>query len=92
MSAQFLLINHFCMAGLARLMTGMRDRVGSQLSNGIASVVTVLAKGFGHHGGTEDHEGNEREKHDSGQAKKVFDVPEQSFHLWRRNDGATPCA
>ena len=81
MPAQFLLIHYIGMAAFTDFVTGMGDRACCQFSDGVTAVVPVLAEGSGNDSGAQDDEGDERDHHDSGEPKKVFDVLEQNLTL-----------
>jgi hypothetical protein len=63
----------------ADLVTGVDNWAGCHFSDCISTIVPVLTEGFGNDGGAQDHEGDERDQHDGGKSKKVFDVLEQSL-------------
>jgi hypothetical protein len=79
------LIDDIGMTGFANFVPGMGNRAGRHFRDGISTVVSVLAEGFGNDSGAQDHEGDERDQHDSGESKKVFDVLEQSLTFGVRN-------
>ena len=67
------------MTAFAHFVTGMGNGAGRQFSDGVSTIVPVLAEGLGNDGGAQDHERDQRDKHDGGKPKKVFDVLEQSL-------------
>ena len=73
------MIDYIGVTAFADLVTGMGNRAGCQFSDGISTIVSVLAEGFGNDSGAQDHEGHDRDQHDGGESKKVFDVLEQSL-------------
>ena len=81
MPAPFLLIHYIGVTAFADFVTGVGDRACCHFSDGSAAVVSVLAEGFGNDSGTQDDERDERDQHDSGEPKKVFDVLEQNLTL-----------
>jgi hypothetical protein len=79
------LIDYIGVAAFADRVTGMGNRAGCHFSDCISTVVSVLAEGFGNDRGAQDHEGDERDQHDGGESKKVFEVLEQSLTFGLRN-------
>jgi hypothetical protein len=79
------LIDYIGVTAPADFVTGMGYRAGCYFRDGISTVVSVLAEGFGNDSGAQDHEGDERDQHDGGESKKVFDVLEQSLTFGVRN-------
>jgi hypothetical protein len=73
------LIDYFGMTAFADFVTGMSNRAGCQFSDGISTVVSVLAEGFGNDRRAQEDEGDERDNHDGGEPKKMFDVLEQNL-------------
>src|ERR1051326_5300766 len=49
--AQLFLIDDIGVAGFADFVAGMGDRAGSGFGDGVAAIVSVLAKTVGHNGG-----------------------------------------
>jgi hypothetical protein len=85
MPAQLFLIDYLGMTALASVMTGMGNWAARHFGDRISTIVSVLAEGFGNDSGAQDHEGDERDQHDGGEPKKVFDVLEQSLTFGVRN-------
>jgi len=77
------LIDYIGVTAFADLVPGMGDRAGCQFSDRVSTIVAVLTEGFGNDSGAQNHEGDERDQHDGGESKKVFDVLEQKSHPWR---------
>ena len=73
------MVDYIGVAAFADLVTGMSNRAGRQLSDGISTIVSVLAEGFGNDGGPQEYEGDQRDDDDGGEPKKVFDVLEQNL-------------
>jgi len=86
-SALFFLIDYVGVAGFADVVTGEGDWAGSDLGDGGATVVTVLAKTARDDGGAQDGKRHERDQHHGGEADEMFDVLEQVVFL-RLGEGA----
>jgi hypothetical protein len=76
-AALLFLVNNVGVAGLADLVTGVGDGAGGDLGNGVTAVVSVLAKAVGDDGGAKKDEGDQGDRHDSGEPDEVFNVLEQ---------------
>ena len=75
------MIDNVGVTAFTDFVTGMGDWACCHFSNGSAAVVSVLAEGFGNDSGAQDDERDERDRHDSSEPKKVFDVLEQNLTL-----------
>lgn len=67
------------MTALAHFVTGMGNGAACQFSDGVSTIVPVLAEGLGNDSGAQDRERDERDNHDGCEPKKVFDVLEQNL-------------
>lgn len=79
MSAKLLLIYNIGVTGFTDFVTGMGNRTGRDFGDGVTAVMPVLAERFGNDSGAQDNEGDDRDEHDCGEPKKVFDVFEQNL-------------
>jgi hypothetical protein len=78
-SARFFDFENIGMTGFTRLMPGVHDGQGSDLANGIATVMTVLAEALRNKPGAETEENGDTSEEDRGNTKQVFRVFE-AFH------------
>jgi hypothetical protein len=81
MLALFFLIDYVGVAGFAGVVSGEGDGAGSDLGDGCAPIVTVLAKTAGDDGGAQDNECHQRDQHHGGEADEMFDVLEHVVFL-----------
>jgi hypothetical protein len=79
MPAQLLLIDYIGMTAFADFVTGMGNRTGRDFGDGVTAVMPVLSERFRDDSGAQDDEGDDRDQHDGGKPKKVFDVFEQNL-------------
>jgi hypothetical protein len=67
------------MTGFTDFVTGMGNRTCRDFGDGVTAVMPVLAERFRDDSGAQDDEGDDRDQHDGGKPKKVFDVFEQNL-------------
>ena len=72
------LLGDIGMAGLAGLVAGVNDWFGSDLRNGSATEVPVLAKRAGNDSCAQNHKAHENGEHDCCESDEVFYVLEQA--------------
>lgn len=77
MPALLLLVDDVGMAALANIVAGKGHGTGSDLSDGGATVVSILPEAARNDSRPQDDEGNQRNRHDSGEPDEVFDVLQQ---------------
>jgi len=77
--AEFFLVDDVGVACLADVMSGVGDRAGGRLGDGVSAVVSVLAKAFWNDGGTQDDECDECNHYHSDESDEVLDVFEQGL-------------
>jgi hypothetical protein len=81
MLAQFFLIYDLSVASFADLVSGKRNRTSRNLSNGISSIVPVLAEAARNNGGANDDKRDRHNCHDKGQPNEMFDILKHARHL-----------
>ncbi len=76
--AELLLIDHVGVAGLADIVTGEGRGAGSDLSDGGAAIVSILAETVGNDEGAQANERDQGDGHDDRKPDEMFDVLEQA--------------
>ena len=75
-TAKFFLVDNVSVAALADFVTRESRSASGDLSDGVAAVMSVLAKTPGDNGGAENNEEQQRQKHHGCEADEMFDVLE----------------
>ena len=73
---EFLLIDNVGVAPFADLVAREGGGAGGDLSDGVAAVVTELAKALGNHCRTQDNEKHQHQEHHDSETDQMFDVLE----------------
>jgi len=75
-TAKFFLVDNIGVTALANFVTGERWSAASDLSDGVATVMSVLAKTLGDNRGAENNEKQQSQQHHGCEADEMFDVLE----------------
>lgn len=79
-------VGHVGVTALAGLVTGVGDRARGDFRQGVAPIVTVLAKTFGEESAAQDDKENQANEENRGHAKQMRDVFERNHSLVDRPD------